>query len=131
MKKSAVLAALFVLTATACGSQTDPASSSPPSSADAAAAPADAERAEWCESFKRMENPTQSVSVSQALADSTDPALNAEERAEGMRRYLELTATPPGSRTDAQCSGAVWERFYFETKASADASASVGVTPVK
>ncbi|MDQ1182035.1 hypothetical protein [Rhodococcus sp. SORGH_AS_0301] len=121
MKKSAVLAALFVLAVTACGSQTDPASSSPPSSA---AAPVDAERAEWCESFKRMENPTQSVSVSQALADSTDPALSSVEREDGMRRYLELTATPPNSQTDAQCSGAVWDRFYAETKATSSAGAT-------
>lgn len=127
MKKSAVLAALFVLTATACGSQADPASSSPPSSA---AAPVDAERAEWCESFQRIENSSQGESKSQALADATNPSLTPAAREAGMRRYLELMDVPLNSQTDAQCSGAVWERFYAETKARVEASTSAGATPV-
>ncbi len=77
-----------------------------------------------------MENATQSVSVSQALADSTNPALSSAEREDGMRRYLELTSAPPNSQTNAQCSGAVWDRFYAETKASVEASASAEATGV-
>lgn len=86
------------------------------------------ERQEWCESFKRMENSTHGVEINQVSTDSRDMSLSQSERAAAATRYRELLIMPVNVRTDTECEGPVWDRFYEETKVRASSLASAPST---
>lgn len=90
--------------------------------------PDDPKAAEWCESFKRMENSTHSVESGQAADDARDTSLSQAQRAEAAARYKELLAMPVNESTDAECAGPVWDRFYEETKADVSSTAAAPKT---
>lgn len=86
--------------------------------------PDDPKAAEWCESFKRMENSTHAVEGGQLIADANDKSLPAAERQAAADKYNALIKLPANESTDAECAGPVWDRFYDETKKSVSATAA-------
>lgn len=109
--------AALIFPLAACGS--DETTNSPPD---------DPQAAEWCESFKRMENSTHAVEGGQLIADANDKSLPAAERQAAADKYNALIKLPANESTDAECAGPVWDRFYDETKKSVSATAAAPKT---